>query len=300
MSPQFTIIVPLYNNELYISECIESVLNQSYDDFELIIIDDGSTDSSSAICEGYEKNDCRIKYKYQQNGGVSKARNAGLSLATGKWVTFLDSDDSLTKHTLSTVKEIIDKETCIDLIQVSSTNSIQDIPLQRAESYIKNPNLRVNACGSFYKKSIIDDKGIRFIEGLKLGEDQLFTFEFLIHAKYCIRLKYLSYNYRIHSASSTHNPDFESIKNTIQCAYDFKYRSVFDGNISDLILSLLIAALRIHGIKSKVICDLTYGCKLHPTQVFIESKPWVKLLLVRNYLFRLASIAIIKNYLKSK
>ena len=90
---EISIIVPVYNVEKYLENCIESILNQTFKDFELILVDDGSTDNSGKICDIYKKKDSRIKVIHKNNGGLSSARNAGLDIACGKYVGFVDSDD---------------------------------------------------------------------------------------------------------------------------------------------------------------------------------------------------------------
>ena len=92
---EISIIVPVYNVEKYLENCIESILNQTFKDFELILVDDGSTDNSGKICDIYEKKDSRIKVIHKNNGGLSSARNTGLDIACGKYVGFVDSDDSI-------------------------------------------------------------------------------------------------------------------------------------------------------------------------------------------------------------
>ena len=88
-----SIILPIYNVEKYLDRCIQSILNQSYENLEIILVDDGSPDRSSEICDEYRKSDQRIKVVHKENGGLSDARNAGLILAKGKYIIFLDSDD---------------------------------------------------------------------------------------------------------------------------------------------------------------------------------------------------------------
>jgi glycosyltransferase involved in cell wall biosynthesis len=91
--PKISVIIPVYNVEKYLERCIDSVLSQTFTDFECILIDDGSLDNSGKICDEYAKKDVRIKVIHQENGGVSCARNAGLDIAQGEWITFIDSDD---------------------------------------------------------------------------------------------------------------------------------------------------------------------------------------------------------------
>ena len=91
--PQISIIVPVYNTEKYLHRCVDSILAQTYTDFELLLIDDGSTDSSGAICDEYAMKDSRVRVFHKENGGASSARNLGLDNAEGEWITFVDSDD---------------------------------------------------------------------------------------------------------------------------------------------------------------------------------------------------------------
>ena len=96
-NPKISIIVPVYNVEQYLPRCINSILNQSFADFELLLIDDGSKDKSGAICDEYADNDDRIRVFHKENGGVSSARNIGLENARGEWLSFIDGDDEITE-----------------------------------------------------------------------------------------------------------------------------------------------------------------------------------------------------------
>ena len=95
MTPLLSVIVPVYNVEKYLSRCIDSILSQTFTDFELILVDDGSPDNCGSICDEYAKKDKRIIVIHQQNRGVSSARNKGLDIARGEYVTFVDSDDQI-------------------------------------------------------------------------------------------------------------------------------------------------------------------------------------------------------------
>ena len=98
--PFFTIIIPVYNVERYLNECVESVINQTFKDIEVILVDDGSSDSSGNICDSYKSADSRIKVIHKKNGGLSSARNAGIKVACGKYIIFLDSDDYWSCNTM--------------------------------------------------------------------------------------------------------------------------------------------------------------------------------------------------------
>ena len=136
MQPFFSIITPVYKAERFIQNCIESVLSQTYQDFELILIDDGSPDKSGTICDEYANNDSRIKVIHKLNGGVSNARNQGLDIATGIYILFLDSDDYLSPEALMFCKNVIDK-CAIDILQFS----IQGITVDGIQTY-KNTSKR--------------------------------------------------------------------------------------------------------------------------------------------------------------
>ena len=99
--PKISVVVPVYNVEKYLSVCINSVLSQTFTDFELILVDDGSTDKGGDICDEYEKKDNRIRVIHQKNQGVSAARNAGIDLSIGEYLIFIDSDDTIDKNCLS-------------------------------------------------------------------------------------------------------------------------------------------------------------------------------------------------------
>ena len=120
-----SIIVPVYNVEKYIEECIDSLINQTYKDIEVILVDDGSTDASGEICDRYAQKDSRVKVYHNENDGPSKARNFGLDKATGEFVTFVDSDDWIESEAIELLISVIEDD--IDVIffnlrEVNSTN----------------------------------------------------------------------------------------------------------------------------------------------------------------------------------
>lgn len=102
-NPKISVIVPIYNAEKYLHRCIDSILNQTFTDFEVLLINDGSTDSSGSICDEYAKKDSRVRVFHKENGGVSLARNIGIDKALGLWTLFVDSDDWLDLGTFSLI-----------------------------------------------------------------------------------------------------------------------------------------------------------------------------------------------------
>lgn len=118
--PVFSIIIPVYNSEKYLSICMNGILTQSFQSFEVILVDDGSTDSSAAICKSLAESDDRVKYVFEENAGTSSARNLGINLAQGEYITFMDNDDCwVSQDALKTIKATID-ETGADLIMHQS------------------------------------------------------------------------------------------------------------------------------------------------------------------------------------
>lgn len=122
---KISVIVPVYNVEKYLERCMSSLLNQTFDDYEILLVDDGSTDSCSAICEKYIDNE-RVKVFHKQNGGLSDARNYGLERASGKYVTYIDSDDYVSKDYLKYLYDLIQKEnadmSCCGYVRTDNSN----------------------------------------------------------------------------------------------------------------------------------------------------------------------------------
>lgn len=110
--PKVSIIVPIYNMEKYLGRCIDSILVQTHTNIEVILVDDGSTDSSPQVCDDYAKRDPRIKVIHKSNGGLSSARNAGLDIATGDYIGFVDSDDYISTDMYKVLAERLDNSDC--------------------------------------------------------------------------------------------------------------------------------------------------------------------------------------------
>lgn len=192
----FSIVVPIYNVEKYLSQCIESVLNQDFSDFELILVDDGSTDSSGEICDEYAKNDDRIRVIHKLNGGVSDARNIGISKANGEFVCFLDSDDFMAKFAISDLADFLMNNDNIDMITCAHIDEYNDgstkVQLLPLDSLTENMNrseflLKLyNSNGAYwapwknlYRKSVIEKNNLKFEKGLNCSEDCDFFMEFV-------------------------------------------------------------------------------------------------------------------------
>lgn len=180
-----TVIVPVYNVEKYLSKCIESIINQTYSDLEIILIDDGSTDRSGEICDEYQKKDNRIKVIHKKNGGLSDARNWGLNIATGKYIAFLDSDDWIDKDLYKQLYNLINKynsDIAICNFKNAYSEDIELIYSDKEEVYSNVQALEkiyseqylqmIVAWNKLYRAEIIKDK--RYPVG-KIHEDEFLT-----------------------------------------------------------------------------------------------------------------------------
>ena len=184
--PTISVIVPVYNTEKYLRRCIDSVLAQTYTDFELLLIDDGSKDSSGAICDEYAAQDTRMRVFHKENGGVSSARNMGLDHARGEWITFVDSDDWLSKDYLDDLIRHSDSDLVIaDFVVEGSSQWNEILPVGQwqgkelsgiIERDVALARFTAPWC-KLLKKSLIGQ--IRFYTELTTQEDALFMFRYL-------------------------------------------------------------------------------------------------------------------------
>ncbi|MBQ8164287.1 MAG: glycosyltransferase family 2 protein [Clostridia bacterium] len=211
-----SIIVPVYNAEKYLKNCINSLINQSYNDIEIILVNDGSEDSSGVICDEFKNKDYRIKVIHKENGGVSSARNAGLDIANGEYIMFCDSDD------------VADKDWCLELVKCAiefpghlpvcglvflaegSDPEYRKLPASKEPSdsyrlfdinrlmYLSNSYLIYNPVNKIYRSDIIKKNNMRFDTDNSLGEDAVFNMNYLYylggHIAYIDKILYSYYD----------------------------------------------------------------------------------------------------------
>ncbi|WP_313114945.1 glycosyltransferase family 2 protein [Aequorivita sediminis] len=191
----FSFIIPVFNAELYIQNCVNSILNQKFNNLELILINDGSTDSSGHICDDYALNDRRIRVFHQENKGQGSARNLGLKHANGTYIIFVDSDDALAKNTLELNYQILEKDTSIECLQFPIF-----MKYGTEDAYIrKNIEKKYQLESNEFKKLILEDnviswivcdkifkrdsvKSLKFREDIKF-EDNFFMMEYVQNIK---------------------------------------------------------------------------------------------------------------------
>lgn len=207
MNDKISVIVPVYNVEKYIKQCLESILNQTYKNLEIIIVDDGTKDSSGKICDEISKSDSRIKIIHQKNQGLSGARNTGLKNTTGEYITFVDSDDyignKMFEKMLSTLKtnnaNIVECGTiyCDEEGKYIKENTKNKIEIYEKDIQIKelifSGNITTMSCGKLYKKDLF--KNFEFPIG-KYHEDTFTTYKLLHNSQKIIILNQGFYYYR--------------------------------------------------------------------------------------------------------
>lgn len=211
-----SVVIPIYNTGRHIDSCIYSVINQTYTNLEIILIDDGSTDNTDTLCKDYARFDSRVHYYYKENGGVSSARNLGINKATGKYITFIDSDDVIAKETIdilvSSISKadiaLINEKAVLSTNNISHTNvtnnslSISGIDASKMLLYENGINNTIH--GLMYCKKIAN--GLFFNENIAYGEDHDFKFRLLIRAKNVILNSAVGYFYVKHDDSAMQVP----------------------------------------------------------------------------------------------
>ena len=206
--PLVSIIVPVYNVEKYICKCIKSILDQTFNDFELILIDDGSSDSSGKIIDDLAKTDVRIVVSHKQNSGVSSARNYGLSVSRGKWIIFVDSDDYVGERYVADLISHAESDSIViqGLTKVSAGVNL-DVQEYENAVYGGNDILNLFERGEFFERGfpvakvfdrdLLIRNDIRFNEKIHYSEDLIFMLEYIKHSKNVKTISGSNYFYQI-------------------------------------------------------------------------------------------------------
>lgn len=224
-----SIIVPVYNVEKYLSTCIESILKQTFADFEVILVNDGSHDKSGTLCDELAKRDNRIRVFHKSNGGVSSARNIGLKNAMGEWVTFVDSDDWISPTFIENLYKPILADSKIEFVQGGCTNYRNNIIAEVEQQYENlvsdNPvylfnHFRGLTVSKLFRKTVITTNNLKFNEQMCTAEDMAFTLDYILHiTKYCF-ISEVGYFYRYNTTSLTHSKKVKPYNNALS---EFKH-----------------------------------------------------------------------------
>lgn len=223
--PKISVIVPVYNSDKYLSQCLDSILAQTFIDFELLLIDDGSKDQSGIICDDYANRDSRIKVFHKENGGVSSARNKGLENARGEWITYIDSDDYVDNDYLENMINKSHGDFVASHMIAEGWEEWVDNPLpdnfwhnSQMPTFIERllPRMNFMVC-KLFRSSIIKSNKLRFNENLAYGEDTLFIINYLKYAKSVATISTASYHYNCYNMSSLSKKkvDWDKLSNTI-------------------------------------------------------------------------------------
>ena len=244
ITPKISVIVPVYNAEKYLHRCIDSILSQTFTDFELLLIDDGSKDGSGAICDEYAAKDNRVRVFHKENGGASSARNLGMDNAQGEWVAFVDADDYVLPSYLATYIEIstANVDMCVvGIIPDYSISSDYQITKTSVDYFgdVKGAMLLLNdcqmigsLCNKLFRTSIITSHELRLDKCYKYREDEDFLLKYMCYVNSVIALSTGCYIYYVPSLS--------------------KYANIDNFNVS---LSMYSSVIRIFEKKANVVTD---------------------------------------------
>lgn len=185
MNPTISVIVPVYKVENYLHRCVDSILSQSFTDFELLLIDDGSPDNCGAICDEYAAKDSRVRVFHKSNGGVSSARNLGLDNACGEWIAFVDSDDYVDIDYLSELADYTKQDNVdfvVTLNTISNYTKNSNVVLQHDDLELFFKYKFQDYCqpwGKLYSNKVLEKMGLRFNPNVHLMEDLMFALLYL-------------------------------------------------------------------------------------------------------------------------
>lgn len=238
--PTISVIVPVYNTASYLSRCIASLVNQTYSDLQIILIDDGSTDESGAIADEWQTKDPRIEVYHQTNKGQSAARNVGLLHAKGEYIAFVDSDDYIDSNYFSTMLQAADDATdCVQTGYRRVKQSGEMIKTYRPKHFYQY----TSPCMRLYRRGFIECHHLRFPEGM-IYEDVVFSIDlWLAHPTYKI-IPYCGYNYTLNTSSTTSRKCPEAEKELYR---QLKKRLRNATSLTDwLLLTYTILRLKIH------------------------------------------------------
>lgn len=239
-----SIIVPIYNAEQYLRRCIDSILAQSYTDFELLLIDDGSKDASGDICDEYAAKDTRVRVFHKENGGVSSARNLGLDNAQGEYITFCDADDHVSEDWLAAYSEAIASNVALAIqgyYAIDGDNTVEKLLQPHSGNSIEAKRKLIEsqfAQDTYYylwvklfRRDLLESHQIRFDEQSVLGEDTQFISKYLEYAVSFMCIDSMGYYYILPSQKKIYGANVNYTSWPILSSMN----AIFDGNIPKII-----------------------------------------------------------------
>ncbi|MFP9112555.1 glycosyltransferase family 2 protein [Flavobacterium sp. RHBU_3] len=194
-----SLIIPAYKVEKYLHVCLDRILAQSFSDYEILLVNDGSPDNSGQICDEYAARDSRVKVFHKENGGVSSARNLALEHVSGEWIFFIDSDDWIENGCLEQLQGYLN-DSSLDLVQFNTSRTDLNYNIKTAyfpslEAYSTANYFQPALWNYFFRASVIKDNGLRFSKELKYAEDFEFVLKYFAHVRAVQTTDLLVYNY---------------------------------------------------------------------------------------------------------
>ncbi len=279
-----SIIVPVFNTENYVYKCLTSVINQTYSNIEVILINDGSTDKSENICYEFSKLDSRIKFINRENRGVSYTRNQGIEESTGKYICFIDSDDYIQNNYIENMlkhMENSDLITCAYAIEFKNKKrniifgeNIKDYNRDEALKLMFSSNMYKGFLwNKLFKKEIIVKEKIRFNNDISMCEDLLFVYEYIFYSKEIRYIPEVGYFYKMRKSSLSNN-----LKNieTALLAYESifallnKNNIEFDIYLLESFINININILLIAKKKSKIYLIAKKNIREYKDRIFYQ------------------------------
>ena len=312
-----SIIIPVYNVAEYLDNCLQSIISQSYDDIEIILVNDGSTDSSREMCDGYANEYEYISVYHQENMGVSVARNNGIRNAKGNWITFIDGDDTICIDSLSQISErlitnadvYIFNSLCKGRKEYSFNSELHDIVISGKDLYLKYGYSRGSSCGCLYNRDFIIENQISFIEGVSNSEDAIF-FATVLHYANKIQLfpiNFYTVTVRENSASRSwdRNRLLKLIDNIVILEKELNRRNInynssllFNGLFYSLVSYIYSLVVKYNffdlttKIKEQIEDSTLYPIKISKNKSFITK---VNLLILNNSLLCFLTVKKLQN-----
>lgn len=248
MEPLITVIIPMYNAEMYIAKCLESLFRQTYSKIEVVVVDDGSSDNSYSICKEYEKNDSRLRVFHQNNQGVSAARNLALREAKGKYVVFVDADDFVSTEYVHDLWDVVCSTECDlaisryttdayydghqdsgKIIQLDSENAIIDMLLAKG--------FDSSVCCKLMRLDVALE--IKFREDLVLAEDMAFFYEIMSKCDNIAFIDRVNYYYIQHETSTISQLSRDKVKSL--CVFENLLENSTNINVREALISKYIS-----------------------------------------------------------
>lgn len=320
-SPLISVIVPIYKVEKYLDRCVESIVNQTYKNLEIILVDDGSPDNCPLMCDSWKEKDNRIKVVHKENGGLSDARNAGIPVATGEYVTFIDSDDWIESNAFEEMLEqliVNDCDVCSCGVKMVWDNG-HEKPLTDSHSMMVYENTEKileaflsgviiqTVWNKLYRKSVISD--VFFPVG-KIYEDEFWSWKVMAKSNRLVCIDNCFYNYYQNDSSIMHGgSNFKPLLYAESGNEKVKYISKNYPNLKDLAYEKYLYSCLFYAQRTKIIFSRTESKTINkkfkeytrgklPSNTYLNSLGLKKKLRIKSIYYCFGLVCAVQNMLK--